>query len=61
MTNRYQQIFLGQCYSCNNFCHKALKCKAYGKVHGYKKDAPSKPKERNHNHFESLQRYDIVL
>ena len=59
MTNRYQQIFLGHCYSCNNFCHKALKCRAYGKVHEYKKDAPSKLKERNHNHFGSVQRYDI--
>ena len=24
MTNRYQQIFFGHCYSCNNFGHKAL-------------------------------------
>ena len=40
MTNRYQQIFSGHCYSCNNFVHKALKCRAYGKVHEYKKDAP---------------------
>ena len=59
MTNKYQHIFLGHCYSCNKFGHKALKCKVYGKVHEYKKDAPSKPKERNHNRFGSLQRYDI--
>ena len=58
-TNIYQQIFFGHCYSCNNFGHKALKCRAYGKVHEYKKDAPSKPKEINHNHFGSLQIYDI--
>ena len=50
---------MGHCYSCNNFGHKSLKCRAYGKVHEYKKDAPSKPKEINHNHFGSLQRYDI--
>ena len=37
MTNRYQQIFLGDCYSYNNFGHKALKCRAYGKVYQYKK------------------------
>jgi hypothetical protein len=27
--NRYQHIFLGYCYSCNNFGHKAVQCKAY--------------------------------
>ena len=60
MTNRYQQIFLGNCYSCNNFGHKDLKCRAYGKVYEYKKDTSSnKPKERNHNHFGPFQRYDI--
>ena len=30
--NRYLHIFLGQCYYCNNFGHKALNCRAYGKV-----------------------------
>ena len=25
--NRYLQIFLGHCYSCNNFGHKALNCR----------------------------------
>ena len=30
MSIRYQQIFLGHCYSCNNFGHKSLKCRAYG-------------------------------
>jgi hypothetical protein len=24
-THRYQTIFLGLCYSCNNFGHKAIK------------------------------------
>ena len=60
MTNRYQQTFLGHCYSCNNFGLKALKCRAYGKIHDYKKDAYSnKPKYINHNHFGPFQRYDI--
>ena len=60
MTRRYKQIFLGHCYSCNNFGHKALNCKAYGKLYFYKKNAPSNnPKERNHNPFASLQTYDI--
>ena len=58
MKNRYQHIFLGYCCSCNNFGHKAFKCRAYGKVHEYKEE-PSKSKETNHNCFGSLQIYDI--
>ena len=27
MTRRYQQIFFGHCYSCNNFGHMARECK----------------------------------
>ena len=38
MPSRYQQIFLGHLYSYNNFGHKALNCKAYGKVRDYKKN-----------------------
>ena len=34
--NRYQEIFLGHCYSCNNFGHKAINCRSYGKFHEYK-------------------------
>jgi hypothetical protein len=30
-TLRYQTIFLGLCYSCNNFGHKAINCRAYAK------------------------------
>ena len=60
MTSRYQHIFFGHCYSCNNFGHKALNCRAYGKLRAYKKNASSnKPKGRNHNFFAPLQRYDI--
>ena len=52
MTSRYQQIFLGHCYSCNNFGHKALNCGAYGKFREYKKNASSNKTEvRNHNFF----------
>ena len=28
-TPRYLSIFLGNCFSCNNFGHKAKDCKAY--------------------------------
>ena len=38
MPSRYQQIFLGHLYSYNKFGHKALNCKAYGKVRDYKKN-----------------------
>ena len=27
MTSRHQQIFLGNCYTCNNFGHMARNCK----------------------------------
>ena len=27
---RYQNIFLGLCYACNNYGHKAIYCRAYG-------------------------------
>ena len=30
-TPGYQNIFLGSCYSCNNFGHKAINCRAYEK------------------------------
>ena len=39
MTSRYQQIFFGHFYSCNNFGHKSLNCRAYGKFRDYKKNA----------------------
>ena len=61
LININQKIFMGHCYSCNNFRHKSLKCKDYEKVHEYKKDAIKKPKVRNHNPFGLLQRFDIVL
>jgi hypothetical protein len=31
-TPRYQNIFLGLCYSCNNFGHKAINCRAMQRV-----------------------------
>ena len=60
ITSKYQYIFFGHCYSCNNFGHKAMNCKAYEKFHVHKKNVSSNnPKERNHNSFAPLQRYDI--
>ena len=31
---KYQTIFLGICYSCNNFGHKVVNCKAYARNGG---------------------------
>jgi hypothetical protein len=31
-TLRYQTIFLGLCYSCNNFGHKDINCRSYAKT-----------------------------
>ena len=28
---RYQRFFLGLCYACNNYGHKAIDCKAYAR------------------------------
>ena len=60
MSSRYQQMFFVHFYSCNNFGHKSLNCRAYGKFHDYKKNTSSnEPKLRNHNSFAPLQRYNI--
>ena len=40
MTSRYQQIFLGNGYSCNNFGHKTMNCKAYENFHVFKNNTP---------------------
>jgi hypothetical protein len=62
-TLRYQTIFLGLCYSCNNFGHKAINCRAYAKnrsnYEGYSRmnNYLRKPHEAyniNYNSFGSL-------
>jgi hypothetical protein len=30
-TTRYQNLFLGYCFSCNNFVHKTIDCRAYAR------------------------------
>ena len=60
MTSIHQQIIFCHCYSCNNFGHKALNCRAYRKFQDYKKNTSSnKPEARNHKFFAPLQIYDI--
>ena len=64
---RYQNFFFGICYSCNNFGHKAIDCRAYGRnrntwnrsnyerpINQYEDNNLRKSYEaadRNYNHF----------
>jgi hypothetical protein len=58
----YQTIFLGLCYSCNNFGHKASNYISYAKkrinYEGYSNNIypinSHEAKNRNHNSFGSL-------
>jgi hypothetical protein len=59
--NKY--LFIGYCYSCNNFGHKAVHCKAYGQyncrnVQRYKNNKYNTNK-RNYNSFSPLQNFNI--
>jgi hypothetical protein len=44
---RYQHIFLGYFYSCNNFGHKAVHCKAYGKSYIHRNNKKYKRNKNN--------------
>jgi hypothetical protein len=49
-TSGYQTIFLGLCYSCNNFGHKDINCRSYAKkkinYEGYSNNSyPIRPRE----------------
>jgi hypothetical protein len=61
-TIRYQTIFFGLCYACNNFGHKAINCRANNRNNnhfeshtqrGYSR-RPSETQRRSYNMFESL-------
>jgi hypothetical protein len=61
-TPRYQTIFFGLCYACNNFGHKTMNCRANNKniknfeshtQKGYPR-RPSETHRRSYNRFESL-------
>jgi hypothetical protein len=66
-TKRYQHLFLGYCFSCNNFGHKTLHCRAYGKYnhkivqrYGYKNNKNNYNQENiNYNSFSPLQNYNV--
>jgi hypothetical protein len=57
-TTRYQNIFFGLCYACNNFGHKSINCRAnnvsnnYFEIHTQR--GPSETQIRSYNRFESL-------
>jgi hypothetical protein len=61
-TPRYQTIFFGLCYACNNFGHKVVNCRANNRninnfeshtQKGYPR-RPSETQRRSYNRFESL-------
>jgi hypothetical protein len=62
---RYQHLFLGYYFSCNNFGHKELNFISYGKynyknvqIYGYKNNKNSNNQEKkNYNLFYPLQNY----
>ena len=61
--NRYQHIFLGYFYSCNNFGHKVVHCKAYRKykprtIQRYENNKNDVEKI-NYNSFSPLQEYNV--
>jgi hypothetical protein len=61
-TPRYQTIFFGLCYGCNNFGHKAMNCRANNRnINNFEshtqKGYPRRPSETqriSYNMFESL-------
>jgi hypothetical protein len=64
---RYQQLFLGYCFSCHNFGNKSLDCKAYKNTYhksvqkyGHRNNKSSRnQRSRNYNSFSQLLNYNI--
>jgi hypothetical protein len=65
---RYQHHFLGYYFSCNNFGHKAIHFRVYGKNnhknvqrYGYKnnKNNNNNQEDRNYNSLSPLQHYNV--
>jgi hypothetical protein len=61
-TPRYQTIFFGLCYACNNFGHKAVNCRGNNMknnsfesyIQNDYSRIPSETQRRSYNRFESL-------
>ena len=72
-TNKYEQLFLGYCFSCNKFGHKAINCRFYARDdHMRNKSVYDAPKDnyvnreninsqgdRNYNPFSPLLDFNI--
>jgi hypothetical protein len=63
---RYQYLFLGYCFSCNNFGHKALHCRAYGKYnhknvqrYGYKNKNNNNQENKKYNSLSPLKNQNV--
>lgn len=58
LLKRYQKIFLGHCYSCNNFAHKAYQ--KHNQQYSYNNSNPGEnPRSKSYNSFAPLQKYDV--
>jgi hypothetical protein len=60
-TPRYQTIFFGLCYACNNFGHKVVNCRDNNRNNKFESHTqrgysrrPSETQRRSYNKFESL-------
>jgi hypothetical protein len=61
-STRYQTIFFGLCYACNNFGHKSVNCRANNRNNNYFEShtqkgysrRPSETQRRSYNRIESL-------
>ena len=59
-TNRYQKIFFGKFYSCNNFCHTVANCKAQQSHKTLDITIQSRMNvRRDENPFNILTRFDV--
>jgi hypothetical protein len=50
----YQHIFLGYCFSCNNFGHKVLHCRAYGEYNHKNVQRYGYKNKKNYNNQENI-------
>lgn len=58
----YHNLFFGNCYSCNIFCHIATNCKAHLSWNHQGLDQTINPKvksRRDENPFSSLTKFDV--
>jgi hypothetical protein len=54
-TTRYQNIFLGYCFSCKNFGHKEIDCRVYGR-NNYVRNRSRRPHNHEDDHMNNQTR-----